>query len=117
MLFFICKVIERRNMNDFCVMGHILETPIVVESERGNKYCYVILKVKRSFANADGKVDDDDLKITFFRNAAEEISNKYKDGDLVIVKGRIQQNIYPPKDETKKYYNLELIGERIEILN
>ena len=103
-------------MNEYRFIGIVQETPTIVESEKGNKYCNIFLDVKKPFTNAEGKNEKDSFKITCFRQTAEETCKTIKKGDQIIVRGRIQQNNYF-KDDNKLVYLPELIGERIEIIN
>ena len=51
-------------MNEFRFCGRALETPELLESEKGSKYAHLFLKVEREYKNSDGKVDTDVFRIT-----------------------------------------------------
>lgn len=103
-------------MNEFRFYGKALETPELIESDRGSKYCYLKLNVDRDYRNSDGNIDNDDFKITCFKNLAEEIAKNVKKGQKIIVKGRLQQNNFE-KDNGETVYRSELVGERIYYTN
>ena len=103
-------------MNEFKFYGKALETPDLIESDRGNKYCHLLVNVDREYKNSDGKVDNDDFKVTCFKSLAEEVSKNVKKGQKVIVKGRLQQNNFD-KENGDIVYRAELVGEKIFYVN
>lgn len=103
-------------MNEFKFYGRALETPEMIESDRGSKYCYIKINVSREFKNQDGNVGNDDFKIACFKNLAEEATKNIKKGQDFIIKGRLQENNFQ-KDNGEIIYRPELVGERIYYTN
>ncbi|MBR3227059.1 MAG: single-stranded DNA-binding protein [Erysipelotrichaceae bacterium] len=101
-------------MNEFKFFGTALETPVLLESENGNKYCNVFLGVEKNFKTQDGE-DIDRFRITCFRSTAEDVCEKLTKGDKVIIKGRIQENRFS-KEKGEPTYRAELVGERFEFI-
>ena len=101
-------------MNEFKFFGTAMETPVLMESENGNKYCNVFLSVEKNFKTQDGD-DSDRFKITCFRSTAEDICEKLTKGGRVIIKGRIQENKFV-KENGEPSYRPELVGERVEYI-
>ncbi|MBR0461506.1 MAG: single-stranded DNA-binding protein [Erysipelotrichaceae bacterium] len=101
-------------MNEFKFFGTALETPVLMESENGNKYCNVFLSVEKNYKTPEGD-SNDNFKITCFRSTAEDVCEKLTKGGKVIIKGRIQENRFN-KDSGEPSYRPELVGERIEYI-
>ena len=103
-------------MNAFRFCGRALETPELLESEKGSKYAHLFLKVEREYKNSDGKVDTDVFRITCFKSLAEEIEKNVKKGQTLIMKGRLQENNFV-KDNGDTIYRAELVGDKIFYVN
>ena len=102
-------------MNEFRFNGRIKEKPELIESEKGNKYCYVFIEVKRNYQDGEGNELYDNFKLTCFKAVAQEAAERLDKDVSVIVKGRIQENIYKQEDK-EIAYRPELILEKIEYL-
>ena len=103
-------------MNEFRFRGRALETPELLESEKGSKYAHLFLRVEREYKNSDGTVDTDDFRITCFKSLAEEIEKNVKKGQTLIMKGRLQENNFV-KDNGDTIYRAELVGDKIFSVN
>lgn len=103
-------------MNEFRFCGRALETPELLESEKGSKYARLFLRVEREYKNSDGTVDTDDFRITCFKSLAEEIEKNVKKGQTLIMKGRLQENNFV-KDNGDTIYRAELVGDKIFYVN
>ena len=103
-------------MNEFRCCGRALETPELLESEKGSKYAHLFLRVEREYKNSDGTVDTDDFRITCFKSLAEEIEKNVKKGQTLIMKGRLQENNFV-KDNGDTIYRAELVGDKIFYVN
>ena len=84
-------------MNEFRFCGRALETPELLESEKGSKYAHLFLRVEREYKNSDGTVDTDDFRITCFKSLAEENNFVKDNGDTI--------------------YRAELVGDKIFYVN
>lgn len=100
-------------MNEFKFYGTALETPTLVESESGNKYCNIYISVDKNFKGQEAS--NDNFKITCFRSVAEDVCDNLKKGDKFIVKGRLQENKFN-KENGEPTYRAELVGERVEYI-
>ena len=103
-------------MNEFRFYGRALETPELLESEKGSKYAHLFLRVEREYKNSEGTVDTDDFRITCFKNLAEEIEKNVKKGQTLIMKGRLQQNNFV-KENGETVFRAELVGDRVFYVN
>ncbi len=98
-------------MNEFKFYGRALEKPELIETEKGYKYCNLLISVERAYKNGDNP-SCDEFKVTLFKNVASEACERIKKGNNVIVKGRLQQNNFD-KDSGEIVYRPELVGEKI----
>ena len=103
-------------MNEFKFYGSALETPEMIESDKGNKYCYIKINVSREYKNQDGSISNDDFKVACFKTLAEEATKNIKKGQNIIIKGRLQENNFQ-KENGEIIYRPELVGERIYYTN
>jgi len=73
-------------LNQFMVIGKAKS----IVNEKGN--CILNLIIPRSFKNAEGIYEDDLLVIQLFKNVSDIFCEKCEPGNIVAVKGRIQNN-------------------------
>lgn len=72
--------------NMFCVVGK------VNNNDLKDDICMLTLRVPRSFKNKDGEYEEDLINIQVFDNLSNTLTEYCKTGDLVGVKGRIQNS-------------------------
>lgn len=102
-------------MNQVIVVGRLVATPEVRETENGKKVTNVTLAVPRSYKNMDGNYDTDFIECTLFNAIATNTSEYCKKGDVVGVKGRIQIDNYE-KDGVKKKVT-QIIADKVTFLS
>ena len=102
-------------MNQVIVVGRLVATPEVRETENGKKVTNVTLAVPRSYKNMDGNYDTDFIECTLFNAIATNTSEYCKKGDVVGVKGRIQIDNYE-KDGIKKKVT-QIIADKVTFLS
>ena len=73
-------------MNNFMVVGRI--NNIDLEDDK----CILAMKVTRSYKNENGEYEEDLINIQVFDNLSNTLNEYCKTGDLVGVKGRIQNS-------------------------
>lgn len=100
-------------MNEFKILGWATDKPELKESEKGTKYCNLIVGVKKDYKGKDGEDLIEDFKVTCFATLAEDICTKVKKGKNILVEGRLQQANFNKKDSNEIIYKSDLIGERI----
>ncbi|MSS02344.1 single-stranded DNA-binding protein [Erysipelotrichaceae bacterium LKV-178-WT-2G] len=110
-----CILIPEEKMNVFCLVGKIEELPSLKETVNGIKTCNVVLKVERSFANANGVYEFDTIQIEVWRGLAETLCNVSKVDDWISVKGRIMSRKY--EKDGHVYNNYAFIAEKISFLH
>ena len=94
-------------MNQVVLIGRITNTLELKQEEDSIKYAYMKLAVPRSFKNADGEYETDFIGVRLFGTIADSTTEYCKKGDLVGVKGRLQN--YKNK--------LELVAEKLTFLS
>lgn len=95
-------------MNEFEIVGTIELVMPLEETASGVKVLNFTVRYDRPGEKSRKK--DDLFRITTFRDLAEE-AVRYRPGEKVIVKGRMQDNNYS-RDE-KTYYTVELIADNV----
>ena len=73
-------------LNQFIVVGRI--DTINKEDDK----TLLVIKVPRSYKNENGEYESDTIKIQVYNNISEAINDYCKHGDIVGVKGRIQED-------------------------
>lgn len=86
-----------------------------IQKNEGKMSCHITLAVKRQFKNSDGIYETDFINCTVWNVIAEKVCEFCDKGDLISVKGRIQNNNYISKDE-KKVYAYEIVAEQISFM-
>jgi len=102
-------------MNEFLLNGKAVDTPKIMESEKGNKYTSLLIEVERNYSNGDNGPTTDIFKVVTFKGVADEICENVKKNTKLIIRGRLQSNNYT-KENGDLGYRSELVGEKYEIL-
>lgn len=108
-------VSERRDIiNQLFLVGRLTKTP-EIQKCNGKDTCYITVAVKRQFKNSEGIYDTDFITLTVWNIIAERVCEYCQKGDLISVKGRVQNNNYVDKDD-KKVYSYEFIAEQVAFM-
>ena len=103
-------------LNQIILVGRLVKTPEVTETESGKKMSYITLAIPRSFKNADGEYDTDFIDCVLWEAVAENTSEYCKQGDIVGVKGRVQSRMVEDEDGNN-YKKMEVVAEKITFLS
>lgn len=103
-------------VNQIVLVGRIVRTPEVRTTDTGRKVSTITLAVPRNYKNANGEYDTDFLDCTLWSAVAESTSEYCKSGDMVGVKGRLQNRIIEAPDGSKKR-KTEVVAEKITFLS
>ena len=103
-------------LNQSILVGRIVREPEVRETENGVKISNITLAVPRNYKNANGEYDTDFLDCTLWSSIAESTSEYCQSGDMIGVKGRLQNRIIEMPDGNKKR-KTEVIAEKITFLS
>ena len=103
-------------LNQSILVGRIVKEPEVRETENGTKVTNLTLAVQRSYKNIEGEYDTDFISCVLWKGIAETTAEYCKKGDLIGVRGRLQNRslLYM---EDSKLNTVELVAERITFLS
>lgn len=77
-------------LNNFILVGKLLDEKIEVKEVDGKKVAYITVAVPRSFKNEEGEYEKDLVPVELWFGVAENVSNYCHKNDTLGVKGRIQ---------------------------
>ena len=101
-------------MNQLFLVGRLTKDPELQKYD-GKVSCRITIAVKRSFKNPEGIYETDFINCTDWNVIAEKVCNYCKKGDLISLKGRIQNNNYTDKNENK-VYTYEIVAEQVSFM-
>ena len=102
-------------VNQIVLVGRIAKAPEVRTTETGKKYASLTLAVPRAYKNVNGEYDTDFLDCTLWTQVAEATSEYCNTGDMIGVKGRVQNRIIEAPDGTKRR-KTEIVAEKVTFL-
>ncbi len=95
--------------NLFCVVGRVDEPVQIKELENGKMVAELILRVSKSYKNADGVYEEDKIKCTLWNAVASNANSYIRCGDTVGVRGTISC------DDIKS--GIKLVVDRLSFLS
>lgn len=98
------------------LIGRLTKDPEPTKLESGKTVTNITLAVNRNFKNSEGIYGVDYIKCTLWNGIATSTCDYTKKGDLVGVKGRIQNNEYTDEENNKKY-TYEIIADKVSFLS
>ena len=101
--------------NQVLLAGRLVAKPELISGkEEKNKRTRICLAVQRPFkSRGSEEYQTDFFYVTLWEGIAESVQENCHKGTIVIVKGRLEQNIYEDKETHKKVYGMNIIGERL----
>ena len=102
-------------MNNVFLIGRVVRTPELRETENKNKVTNMTLAITRQFKNSNGEYESDFIDCTLWKGIAEVASEYCKQGDLVAVKGRLQ-SMTIEKENIPKMSVMQLFVENLMFL-
>lgn len=103
-------------MNQVILVGRLTDDPIATETVNGKKYTSVVIAVQRNFKNADNLYDTDFIRCVLWNGVASNTSEYCHSGDVIGIKGRLQNRSYEAENGEVKYVT-EVIAERVTFLS
>ena len=103
-------------LNQIILVGRLVKSPEVTETESGKKMSYITLAIPRSFKNADGEYDTDFIDCVLWEAVAQNTAEYCLQGDIVGVKGRIQSRMLEDEDGNN-YKKMEVVAEKVTFLS
>lgn len=102
-------------MNQVVLVGRLTADPVTEESVNKTPYTVVNIAVQRNFKNAEGIYETDFIRCVLWNGLASNTKEYCHTGDIVGIKGRLQNRSYETDTKEKKYIT-EVIAERITFL-
>lgn len=102
-------------MNKVILMGRLTRDPELRYSNRGEEQtaiCNYTLAVDRKQRNQDGSQQADFIPCTAFRHQAEFAEKYFRQGQRVLVTGRIQTGSYTNRDGQKVYTTTVIVDDQ-----
>lgn len=99
-------------LNQFVLVGRIVELPTYEELEDKNKVNKITISIPRGEKNEDGEYECDIISCVLHTELAKNVTKYCLKGDLVGLKGRIQSNT-----KELKFDDIELKIEKVTFLS
>ena len=103
-------------INQIILVGRLTGDPEVEEYENGKKRTIINIAVQRQFKNIDNKYDTDFFRCVLWNGMASNTKNYCQRGDIVGVKGRVQNRNYVDSENNTRYIT-EIIAEKISFVS
>ncbi len=105
-------------INQITLVGRIVDDVVLKNvKESGVSVTKIRLAVQRNFKNAETlEYDTDYINCTLWAGIAEAASQYCKKGNVVGVRGRLQNNVFTYQDDKKFYYN-DIICEKLTFIS
>ena len=101
--------------NLVCLIGRLTTEPEIIKNEEEKEHVVVTLAVNREFKNSDGIYETDFIRCVLWNPIAKHFCEYCHKGDLVGIKGRIQNRSYELEEEKK--YITEIIVDKVSFLS
>lgn len=101
-------------MNQLFLVGRLTKDP-ELHRKNNTSNCHITVAVKRPFKNSDGIYESDFIHCTVWNVIAEKVCEFCHKGDVVTVKGRIQNNNYKDADDNP-VYTYEIIADQVAFM-
>lgn len=103
-------------INQIILVGRLTGDPEIEEYENGKKRTIINIAVQRHFKNIDNKYDTDFFRCVLWNGMASNTKNYCQHGDIVGVKGRVQNRSYVDSENNTRYIT-EIIAEKISFVS
>lgn len=103
-------------MHNMVMLIGRLTSDLQINEVNDKKFVKMTLATQRNFKNEEGIYETDFFDITLWNAIAENTAEYCRKGDLVGIKGRLQDSVYEKEDGTK-VHKLEIIAEKVTFLS
>lgn len=103
-------------INQIILVGRLTGDPEIEAYENGKKRTIINIAVQRQFKNIDNKYDTDFFRCVLWNGMASNTKNYCQRGDIVGVKGRVQNRSYVDSENNTRYIT-EIIAEKISFVS
>lgn len=98
------------------LIGRIVHEIEVKNVGEDKKISVISIAVQRPYKNEDGEYETDFFDIVLWDAIANNVCTYCTKGDLIGVKGRLQQSIYETEDGIK-HNKVEIVAEKVSFLS
>lgn len=102
-------------INSVVLVGRITKDPELKYTPSNQAVATFTLAVNRTFKNANGEREADFINIVIWRQAAENLANWVKKGQLIGITGRIQTRNYE-NGQGQRVYVTEVVADNFQML-
>jgi len=103
-------------LNQAVLIGRLVRSPELKETEGGRKVSRITLAVPRSYKNMKGEYETDFIDCVLWQGIAESTIEYSKKGDLLGIKGHIQSKSVQINENEKKHIT-EIVAEKVTFLS
>lgn len=103
-------------MNQVLLVGRLVRDVDLRATANGTDVANFTIAVPRPYKNLEGKYDADFINCITWKNLARNLAEYCKKGDLVGIKGHIQNVSYTDRDRNK-IYKTEIIVDNVTFLS
>ena len=103
-------------INQIILVGRLTGDPEIEEYENGKKRTIINIAVQRHFKNIDNIYETDFFRCVLWNGMASNTKNYCQRGDIVGVKGRVQNRSYVDSENNTRYIT-EIIAEKISFVS
>ena len=100
-------------MNNCIFVGRMVADPELRHTQSGIANCSFRIAVNRQYKNAQGNYDADFIACVAWKHTAEFVSRYLAKGDMVAVRGALQNRTYEAQDGSKRYVT-EIIVDNVQ---
>lgn len=102
-------------LNQLVMVGRLVQEPELKQISKEKKVMNITIAVPRSFKNADGEYETDFFDCVIWNGIADAASEYCHKGDMVGIKGRLQNKEYEDSEGNVKIHN-EIVAEKVTFL-
>ncbi len=98
------------------LIGRLTNDPELKKTENDKTYAFITVAVQRDFKNSDGIYESDFIRCNLWNGIANQVGEYCHKGDLIGIKGRIQNRSYEEDNGELKYIT-EIIADKVSFLS
>lgn len=106
------------SFNKVIVMGNLTRTPELRSTPGGTQVCDITVAVNENWTDQSGKQQEKAtfVDVTCWGKTAELVCRWKKQGDAVLVEGRLQQDKWVDKESGKNRTKLKVVAENVRFV-
>ena len=106
------------SFNKVIVMGNLTRTPELRSTPGGTQVCDITVAVNENWTDQSGKQQEKAtfVDITCWGKTAELVCRWKKQGDAVLIEGRLQQDKWVDKETGKNRTKLKVVAEAVKFI-